>query len=200
MTKIALKKGNSNKIQLKKVAPSLKKVLMKFNWTSDVKLDLDCSALLCRTNARGIPEVLSPQHIVFYAATNAFDPSRSVFYGGDVRDGTGDFETIDINLETVPAEVTEIAFVLTIDDASGKQTFGHAKSGVLELLNQETNDVILTFDFLEDAHNQKTIIHVASLKRDANGGWDVEGFGTGLPGSILDAFLAFGADEAWFEG
>lgn len=199
MTKIALKKGTSNKIQLRKVAPALKKVLMKFNWTSDVKLDLDCSAILCRNDANGFPKVLSPQHLVFYAPTNAFDPSRSVFYGGDVRDGTGDFETIDINLETIPEEVTEIAFVLTIDDASGKQTFGHATSGVLELLNQETDDVILTFDFLDAAHNQKTIIHVASLKRNATEGWEVEGFGSGLSGSILDAFLAFGASSDWFE-
>lgn len=199
MAKVSLKKGNSEKVSLRKVAPLLKKILMRFNWTSDVKLDLDCSALLCRNDAKGYPEVIDVRHIVFYAPTNGFDPSRSVFYGGDVRDGTGDFETIDINLETLPEDVTEIPFVLTIDDDSDSLTFGNATSGLLELVNMETNETVLDFNFLEKEHAGRSIIHVASLKRSDTGGWDIVGVGAGKSGSILDAFTAFGADPEWFE-
>lgn len=199
MEKVTLKKGTSTKVALKKIAPSLKKVLMRFNWTSDVKLDLDCSALLCRTSAKGYPVVDDVRNIVFYAPSNAFDPSRSVFYGGDVRDGTGDFETIDVNLETVPEDITEIPFIMTIDDATGKLTFGNATSGVLEMVNMETNETILTFNFLEAEHAGRKMLHVASLKRSANGGWDIEGVGVGRDGDILDAFLAFGGQRDWFE-
>lgn len=199
MAKVSLKKGNSEKVSLRKVAPLLKKLLMRFNWTSDVKLDLDCSALLCRNDAKGYPEVIDVQHIVFYAPSNSYDPSRSVFYGGDVRDGTGDFETIDINLETLPEDVTEIPFVLTIDDDSDSLTFGNATSGLLELVNMETNETVLDFNFLEKEHAGRSIIHVASLKRSDAGGWDIVGVGAGKSGSILDAFTAFGADPDWFE-
>ncbi|MCX7557790.1 TerD family protein, partial [Xanthomonadaceae bacterium JHOS43] len=121
--KISLKKGSSEKISLKKVAPALKELRLEFSWKSDSKLDLDVSALVCRHNAAGNPEMLSARHLVCYA--NKFDPERSTFAGDDVRDGTGSMEQIDITLAKISPDAQEIAFVLTIDDDTGLKRFGH---------------------------------------------------------------------------
>lgn len=61
--KISLKKGSSEKVSLKKIAPALKRIRLEFSWKSNEKLDLDVSALICRHNASGLPELLHTQRL-----------------------------------------------------------------------------------------------------------------------------------------
>lgn len=199
MAKISLKKGSTNKISLKKSAPLLRKIRVEFSWTSNSKLDLDASALLCRKDSNGAAQIISEKHMVFYAQGCQFDQSKSVFYGGDVRDGSGDKETIEINLETLPSDIEIIPLILSIDDPRDQGlTFGNATGGLLKIINAETDEEILDFDFLADDLKNLSIIHVANI--EVNGGdWNVEGVGVGGVGGILDAFMMFGASADWFE-
>ena len=195
--KISLKKGSSEKISLKKVAPALKELRLEFSWKSDSKLDLDVSALVCRHNAAGNPEMLSARHLVCYA--NKFDPERYTFAGDDVRDGTGSMEQIDITLAKISPDAQEIAFVLTIDDDTGLKRFGHASEGMLKIFDSERNVEILDFDFLAPEVAGNTICHVASLVRE-DGEWKLKAYGVGKAGlDICDVVMAFGGKKEWYE-
>lgn len=200
MNKISLVKGEANKVSLKKVAPSLKEFKVNFHWTSGGKLDLDASALVCRRDAKGTPKLTRVDDIVFYG--NKVSSDRAIFAGEDVRDGNGEMENIDGILAKISEDKDEVAFILTIDDptANKSQTFGSATSGKFELVNGETGDVILDFDFLTDELKDKNIAHVASLVRESDG-WKVVGHGVGYyhEDGILSALLQFGASKDWFE-
>ena len=195
--KISLKKGASEKISLKKIAPALKEVRLEFSWKSNEKLDLDVSALICRHNAAGTPEILSARHLVCYA--QKLDPERSTFAGDDVRDGTGNMEQIDVMLDKVSDKAEEIAFVITIDDETGKKRLGHATEGMLKIFDAENNVEILNFDFLAPEIAGNTICHVASLLREG-GDWKLKPYGVGKAGmDICDVVIAFGGDAAWYD-
>lgn len=195
--KISLKKGSSEKVSLKKIAPALKRIRLEFSWKSNEKLDLDVSALICRHNASGLPELLSPRHLVCYA--QKFDPERSTFAGEDVRDGVGQMEQIDVTLDNISAEAQEIAFVVTIDDETGKKRLGHATEGFLKIFDDERNVELLDFDFLAPELAGNTICHVASLVRE-DSEWKLKAYGVGKAGlDIYDVVKAFGAGDDWFE-
>ncbi len=195
--KISLKKGSSEKISLKKIAPLLKEIRLEFSWKSSTKLDLDVSAVICRHNAAGAPEILSPRHLVCYG--NKVDPERSTFAGDDVRDGTGNLEQIDVTLAKISATADEIAFVITIDDETGQKRLGHASEGMLKIFDAERNVEILDFDFLAPEVAGNTICHVASLVRE-DGEWKLKAYGVGKAGmDICDVVAAFGGDPAWYE-
>lgn len=195
--KISLKKGSSEKISLKKIAPLLKEIRLEFSWKSGGKLDLDVSALICRHNAAGNPEMLSARHLVCYG--NKFDPERSTFAGADVRDGTGEMEQIDITLDKISANANEVAFVITIDDDTGRARLGNASEGMLKIFDAERNVEILDFDFLAPEVAGNTICHVASLVRE-DGEWKLKAYGVGKAGmDICDVVAAFGGDPAWYE-
>lgn len=195
--KISLKKGSSEKISLKKIAPLLKEIRLEFSWKSDSKLDLDVSAVICRHNAAGAPEMLSPRHLVCYG--NKFDPEKSTFAGEDVRDGTGNLETIEQTLAKISPDADEVAFVLTIDDETGKKRLGHATEGMLKIFDAERNVEILDFDFLAPEIAGNTICHVASLVREDDE-WKLKAYGVGKAGmDICDVVSAFGGDPAWYE-
>lgn len=195
--KISLKKGSTEKISLRKIAPSLKEIRLEFSWKSGVKLDLDVSAVICRHNAAGKPEILSDRHLVCYG--NKFDPERSTFAGDDVRDGTGNLEQIDVTLAKISPNADEIAFVITIDDETGQKRLGHATEGMLKIFDAERNVEILDFDFLAPELAGNTICHVASLLRE-DGEWKLKALGVGKAGmDICDVVAAFGGDPAWYE-
>lgn len=195
--KISLKKGSTEKINLKKIAPQLKEIRLEFSWKSGQKLDLDVSALICRHNAAGKPEMLSARHLVCYG--NKFDPERSTFAGEDVRDGTGNLEQIDVTLAKISDKAEEIAFVLTIDDDTGMKRLGHATEGMLKIFDSERNVEILDFDFLTPEVAGNTICHVASLIRE-DGEWKLKAYGVGKEGmDICDVVTAFGGDSSWYD-
>lgn len=195
--KISLKKGSTEKISLKKIAPLLKEIRLEFSWKSSSKLDLDVSAVICRHNASGNPEMLSARHLVCYG--NKVDPERSTFAGDDVRDGTGNLEQIDVTLDKISQNADEVAFVITIDDETGQKRLGHASEGMLKIFDAERNVEILDFDFLAPEVAGNTICHVASLVRE-DGEWKLKAYGVGKAGmDICDVVVAFGGDVNWFD-
>lgn len=195
--KISLKKGSTDKISLKKISPTLKNLRLEFSWKSDHKLDLDVSALVCRHNAEGKPEMLSARHLVCYA--NKVDPEKAVFAGDDVRDGNGKMEMIEVFLDKVTPTAKEIAFVLTIDDDTGSKRFGHASEGILKIFDADRNVEVLDFDFLAPEVAGNSICQVASLLLE-DGEWKLKALGVGKAGlDLCDVIAAFGGDLSWFE-
>lgn len=197
--KISLKKSDG-KISLKKVAPALKNIRLEFSWKSKVKLDADASALVCGYNAQQKPVMLGAQYLICYAIPA--DPERAVIAGADVRDGTGDKESITVDLNKVNARAEEIPFILTIYGSPGNgQSFNDMTEGKVTIFNDETNEALVDFDFNpENFVNNESLVHVASLFRSSDT-WELQGFGTAMPSQDLFSATALfgGKPEEWYE-
>lgn len=196
--KISLKKSDG-KISLKKVAPLLKNIRLEFSWKSKVKLDADASALVCGYDAAGKPVMLGQNYLICYAIKA--DPEGAVVAGIDVRDGTGDKESITVCLDKVHARAEEIPFILTIDGSPANgQHFGMMTEGKVTIFNSDTNEALVDFDFTPDSFvNNESLVHVASLFR-SNDTWEIQGFGSGMPGAdIYSAVDHFGGkSQEWY--
>ncbi len=113
---VTLSKGGN--VSLSKVDPTLKNVKIGLGWdtrsTDGQDFDLDASAFLLTDagKARG------DNDFIFY--NNLKSSDGSVTHTGDNRtgEGEGDDESLIIELNRVPQEVTKIVFVVTIHDAT----------------------------------------------------------------------------------
>ena len=101
--KIDLTKGNSG---LRKVAFGLGWDTNRYDGNSD--FDLDVSAFL--TDDTG--KVTSEKDFVFYGQPQ--HPSGALIYSGDNRtgEGDGDDETMIVDLNKIPSNITKISFLL----------------------------------------------------------------------------------------
>ena len=105
----------AQKVNLTKGNPGLSKVVVGLGWDVNAfdtggDFDLDAAAFLLTDDGR----VTGSQDFVFYG--NLKHPSGSVEHMGDnlTGAGEGDDEQIRIDLSSVPANITKIAFTVTI--------------------------------------------------------------------------------------
>lgn len=190
---ISLSKGQ--KISLSKVAPALKKVVVGLGWdinayASGGDYDLDASCFLC--NDAGIcanPE----QNFIFY--NNLKHASGCIEHTGDNRTGAGDGddEQIKIDLTKVPAEISKIAFTVTIDQADvRKQTFGQVENAFIRLVNEEDGKEVIRYDLGED-FSVETAIVVGELYRN-NGEWKFSAVGAGFANGLAGLCKKYGVE------
>jgi tellurium resistance protein TerD len=105
---INLSKGQRVDISLQKLAVGL-------GWTGDS--DLDASAFMLAANG----QVPAEEFFVFY--NNLESKDLAVTHTGDLKDGgTGDVETIKVDISKLDPRIEQIIFTVTIHDAesSGK--------------------------------------------------------------------------------
>ena len=125
---VSLQKGQ--KVSLTKGNPGLKKVVVGLGWDVNAfdtggAFDLDAAAFMLADNGR----TTGSQDFVFYG--NLTHPSGSVQHIGDnlTGEGDGDDEQIRVDLSLVPANITKIAFTVTIYDAEvRRQNFGQVNN------------------------------------------------------------------------
>ena len=110
---ISLKKGQ--KVSLTKENPGLKNVVVGIGWDINAfdtggDFDLDAAAF-CLTDSG---KVSDQKDFVFYG--NLTHPSGAIQHMGDnlTGAGDGDDEQIKIDLSKIPANITKIAFTVTI--------------------------------------------------------------------------------------
>ena len=121
---VSLKKGQ--KVSLTKGNPGLKNVVVGIGWDINAfdtggDFDLDAAAFCLTDSGR----VSDSNDFVFYG--NLVHPSGAVQHMGDnlTGAGDGDDEQIKIDLSKIPANITKIAFTVTIYDAEARhQNFG----------------------------------------------------------------------------
>ena len=113
---ISLKKGQ--KVSLTKGNPGLRNVVVGIGWDinaydTGADYDLDASAFCLTDNGK----VSSADDFIYYGNLN--HPSGSVCHLGDnlTGAGDGDDEQIKIDLSKVPANISKVAFTVTIYDA-----------------------------------------------------------------------------------
>ena len=128
---INLSKGQ--KVDLTKGNPGLKKIMVGLGWDvntfdSGADFDLDAAAFMVGENGKCPTE----KEFVFYG--NLEHASGSVKHMGDnlTGEGEGDDEQIQVDLSLIPANVTRIAFTVTIYDAEERrQNFGQVENAFI---------------------------------------------------------------------
>jgi tellurium resistance protein TerD len=186
---ISLQKGQN--VSLSKQAPGLKKVRFGLGWdaraTDGAAFDLDTSAFVLDASGK----VLSDQHFVFY--NNPKDPSGAVTHQGDnlTGAGSGDDESVVIDLGLMAPNAAKVTFVVTIHDAEArKQTFGQVSNAYIRALNADGDQEIARYDLSEDASIETAMIF-GELYRN-NEEWKFKAIGQGYAGGLAAVARDYG--------
>lgn len=179
---ISLSKGQ--KVDLTKGNPGLKNLLVGLGWDVNVydggdDFDLDAAAFLLGENGKCANE----KDFIFYG--NLEHVSGGVKHCGDnlTGAGDGDDEQITIDLSKVPANVTKIAFTVTIYEAENRrQNFGQVSNAFIRIVDNVNGQELIRYDLGED-FSIETAVVVGELYRN-NGEWKFNAIGSGFSGGL----------------
>lgn len=193
--KMAVSLSKGGKVSLAKVAAdagvsSLTKITVGLGWDCNrydggADFDLDAAAFMCGQNGK----VRNDNDFIFYNNKTG----AGVVHTGDNRtgDGDGDDEQIKVDLTAVPADVEEINFTVTIDQADTRnQNFGMVENSFIRIVDDATGTELLRYDLGED-YSVETAIVVAKLYRN-NGEWKFNAIGSGFSGGLAALCGNFG--------
>lgn len=190
---VTLSKGGN--VSLAKVDPSLKNVKIGLGWdtrsTDGQDFDLDASAFLLTDAGK----VRADNDFIFY--NNLKSSDGSVTHTGDNRtgEGEGDDESMIIELNRVPQEVTKIVFVVTIHDATARrQSFGQVANAFIRLVNNDSNVEAARYDLSEDASTETAMLF-GELYRHA-GEWKFRAVGQGYAGGLSSVCAQYGINAS----
>ena len=189
---VSLQKGQ--KVSLTKGNPGLKKVVVGLGWDVNAfdtggAFDLDAAAFMLADNGR----TTGSQDFVFYG--NLTHPSGSVQHMGDnlTGEGDGDDEQIRVDLSLVPANITKIAFTVTIYDAEvRRQNFGQVNNAFIRIYNEETGEELLRYDLGED-FSIETAAVFGELDKSVDE-WKFNAIGSGYQGGLAALCANYGID------
>ena len=121
---VSLVKGQ--RINLRKDAPNLKRVLVGLGWDpiSGHSMDIDASVICIDGSGR-------EKELVYFG--HKIDSAHSIKHHGDnlTGAGDGDDEQIDIWLDKVPANVERLSIIINIYSAySKRQDFGQVQKSI----------------------------------------------------------------------
>ena len=165
---VSLQKGQ--KVDLTKGNPGLTKVVVGVGWDINHMIpaqafDLDSAAFMLKTDGK----VSGSEDFIFYG--NLKHPSGAVEHFGDnlTGAGEGDDEQMRIDLSPVPANITKIAFTVTIYDAENRnQNFGQVNNAFVSY-NEETGEEMMRYDLGEDFSIKLRLCSVSCTAIMANG-------------------------------
>lgn len=189
---VSLQKGQ--KVDLTKGNPGLKKIMVGLGWDvnqfdNGADFDLDAAAFLLGENGK----VLSDEDFVFY--NNLTHKSEAVIHQGDnlTGAGEGDDEQIEVDLEKVPANISKIAFTVTIFEAENRrQNFGQVSNAFIRIVNETTGSEIIRYDLGED-FSIETAVVVGELYKHG-GEWKFNAVGSGFNGGLAALCRQYGVN------
>ncbi|KIF03002.1 chemical-damaging agent resistance protein C [Streptomyces sp. RSD-27] len=188
---VSLSKGGN--ISLSKEAPGLSAVTVGLGWdvrtTTGVDFDLDASAIA--VDATG--KVVSDGHFVFF--NNKSTPDQTIVHTGDNRtgEGSGDDESIKVNLAGLPAGVDKIVFPVSIYDADSRgQNFGQVRNAYIRVVNQAGGAEIARYDLSEDAATETAMVF-GELYRNGTE-WKFRAVGQGYASGLTGIAQDFGVN------
>lgn len=189
---VNLQKGQ--KVSLTKGNPGLSKVVVGLGW--DVNqfdtggaFDLDAAAFLLGDNGKASMS----EDFVFYG--NLTHPTGCVQHLGDnlTGAGDGDDEQIKIDLSKVPADITKIAFTVTIYEAEQRrQNFGQVSNAFIRIYNEENGEELVRYDLGED-FSIETAVVFGELYKNGNE-WKFNAIGCGYQGGLAALCANYGVE------
>ena len=179
---INLTKGQ--KVDLTKGNPGLKKLMVGLGWDvnafdSGADFDLAAAAFMLGDNGRCPTE----KEFIFYG--NLTHPSESIKHMGDnlTGEGEGDDEQIFVDLTKIPANVSKVAFTVTIYEAESRgQNFGQVSNSFIRIVDESTGQELIHYDLGED-FSIETAVVVGELYKH-NGEWKFNAIGSGFQGGL----------------
>lgn len=191
---INLSKGQ--KVDLTKGNPGLKSIMVGLGWDvnafdSGADFDLDAAAFLVGENGKCPTE----KEFIFYG--NLEHKSGAVKHMGDnlTGEGEGDDEQILVDLTKIPANVTKIAFTVTIYDAESRnQNFGQVSNSYIRIVDENSGRELIHYDLGED-FSIETAVVVGELYRH-NGEWKFNAIGSGFQGGLAALCGHYGIEVA----
>ena len=189
---ISLFKGQ--KVDLTKDNPKLSKILVGLGWDTkkyDGGYDFDLDAAAFMLGDKG--KVQSDYDFVFY--NNLKHSSGSVQHMGDnlTGAGDGDDEQIKVDLAKVPANISRIAFTVTIHEAdTRRQNFGQVSNAYIHILDETNGKELIRYDLGED-FSVETALVVGELYRQGVE-WKFNAIGSGFKGGLRALCLNFGVN------
>ena len=147
--------------------------------------DFDLDASVCLLGADG----KATQDLDFIFYNNLVHPSGAVEHTGDELVGSveGDDETIKVDFDLIPANISKLAFVVTIHEAAlRRQNFGMVENAFVRVDDAETGEALIQFD-LTEKFSGETAVEVCEIYRH-EGEWKFSAKGMGHEKG-LDAFV-----------
>ena len=189
---VNLQKGQ--KVSLTKDNPGLNNVVVGIGWDvnsfdTGVDFDLDSSAFML-TDA-GM--VSNQDDFIFFG--NLTHPSGSVRHLGDnlTGAGDGDDEQIRIELSKVPANISRIAFTVTIYDAEQRrQNFGQVSNAYVRIFDESNGVELLRYDLGEDFSIETAAVFGELYKNGAE--WKFNAIGSGYQGGLAALCNNYGVE------
>lgn len=189
---VNLQKGG--RVSLSKEFPGLNKVLVGLGWDTNssdtgAEFDLDASAFLLDKNGK----VANDKNFVFYNNLNSAD--GAVTHTGDNRtgEGEGDDESIKVDFSKLSKDITEIAIVVTIHDATQrKQNFGMVRNAFMRIVDESSNKEIAKYD-LEEDFSTETAVEFGKLYFKDNE-WRFNAIGSGFKGGLSEFCKKYGVN------
>lgn len=191
---INLSKGQ--KVDLTKGNPGLSSIMVGLGWDvnafdSGADFDLDAAAFMVGENGRCPTE----KEFIFYG--NLEHASGAVKHMGDnlTGAGEGDDEQIQIDLSKIPANVSKVAFSVTIYEAEARgQNFGQVSNAFIRIVDESTGTELIRYDLGED-FSIETAVVVGELYRH-NGEWKFNAIGSGFQGGLAALCGHYGIEVA----
>ena len=191
---VSLQKGQ--KVDLTKGNPSLTKIMVGLGWDvnafdSGADFDLDAAAFMLGENGKCPTE----KEFIFYG--NLEHHTGCVKHMGDnlTGSGEGDDEQIFVDMSQVPANVSRIAFTVTIYDSDvRRQNFGQVSNAFIRIVDDTTGNEIIRYDLGED-FSIETAVVVGELYRH-NGEWKFNAIGSGFQGGLAALCGHYGIEVA----
>jgi len=187
---VSLQKGQ--KVSLTKGNPGLTNVVVGLGWDVNAfdtggDFDLDAAAFLLEDTGK----VSDQKDFVFFG--NLAHPSGSVQHLGDnlTGAGDGDDEQIKIDLSKVPANITKIAFTVTIYEAENRhQNFGQVSNAFVRIFNEANGEELLRYDLGEDFSIETAAVFGELYKNGDE--WKFNAIGSGYQGGLAALCNNFG--------
>ena len=189
---VCLQKGQ--KVSLTKGNPGLAKVVVGLGWDVNAfdtggSFYLDAAAFMLTDSGK----VSCQNDFIYYG--NLTHPSGSVQHQGDNLTGVGDGddEQIRIDLSKVPANITKIAFTVTIYDAEARhQNFGQVNNAFVRIYNEANGEELLRYDLGEDFSIETAAVFGELYKHGDE--WKFNAIGSGYQGGLAALCSNYGIE------
>ena len=107
--------------------------------------------------------------------------------------GDGDDEQIKIDLSKVPANITKIAFTVTIYESEARrQNFGQVNNAFIRIYNEENGEEMLRYDLGEDFSIETAAVFGELYKNGAE--WKFNAIGSGYQGGLAALCANYGVE------
>jgi tellurium resistance protein TerD len=180
---MAIQLEKKKPLSLQKNMPGLSTIVAGLGWdpalVNGFSVDLDLSLFMLGANGKLVEE----EFFVFY--NNTTSPDGAAFYPGDSREGAGDGddEQVNIDLAKIDERVEFLYLAVTIDQSEERSHhFGQVKNAYINIRNGVDNAVLCRYQLSEDFINEDSLI-IASIARNG-GAWDVEALGQAFSGGL----------------